>query len=133
MPDGWRTKFCALLLMTDLTPSEAAKFIGINMIGINRYIKRTKDTELQNLINESRHAEYERKLENPNLLDIKSPKLIEMGIKHLTDWVQEEQNALPLAEQVIKQLKDARVQLSIDLQQKDAAEEIVIQQYPFLR
>ena len=122
MPDNWRANFLKVLHNTDSTPTEAAEFLNIPWVQIKRHIRGAKDHDLEDEINLSRDAYFEKRLECPTEEDRRSAHVMKMQLQAFTKLISDNQDATPLDSNQIERLREERKAMVIEVQRLEQLE-----------
>lgn len=117
---GWRKAFVSLLSECEMMPSTAARELGIPYHVLLKYLKDNNHKEVLDLIHSVRHGIYLGRLEEPERNDPKAAKLIELGLKHLTNITEEESDIdAPFNTEEVDKLIEYRKEISTLYQEID--------------
>lgn len=132
LPEGWREELVFLLTRSVFPPAVCIDAVGITQQTLDKQIELTQDVALQNLINASMKSYFNRKLQIPDLLDVKHPKFIELQLKCFTSLLDTGDKALALTDDQLTELRNVRKQLLGDIKAADEAKskqvEVIIAQ-----
>ena len=129
IPTNWRERLLALCIHTDLPVSQCVREAGVSLSFVRLHCKRHEDFELLKVVNESRIANFERRIDEPTKDDLRSPSIPLRGLDSLAGWDTKLEDRKNAAQHEVSRAIEERRKLVLTINQKDQIETLQLETF----